>query len=212
MAQNSQSSISRVSCTAKEFPNRHAGERMQRHRRIGLSSTQRTEASRSDVRGASKMNAGYANIWCSRCDVDLSRQDRPIRLARGTDARDAHVGPGATERGAASTAYPIERHAVARARERLRSRVAVWRANRVGARGANSIANREIGGEARLGGQRVALVYGQCVSGAPRKERTRLPVQRAIARERSEGRERRATSSPTTPADAPLGCYAPRTA
>ena len=136
----------------------------------------------------------------------------PLSLFEGDDARDAHVGPGATERGAASTAHSVERHAVARARERLRSRVAVCSANRVGARGASSIANREIGGEARLGGQRVALVYGQCVSGAPRKERTRLPVQRAIARERSEGRERRAASSPTAPADAPLGCYAPRTA
>ena len=135
-----------------------------------------------------------------------------LHCCEGDDARDAHVGPGATERGAASTAHSVERHAVARARERLRSRVAVCSANRVGARGASSIANREIGGEARLGGQRVALVYGQCVSGAPRKERTRLPVQRAIARERSEGRERRAASSPTAPADAPLGCYAPRTA
>ena len=100
---------------------------------------------------------------------------KAIFLRRTKICRDhVDVGSGATKLGAASTSCPVYRHAVTRVRRRLRSRVAVCSATTAGAPRAGKAANREIGGEAGLGGQRDAPVVGQCVSGAPRKNSTCL--------------------------------------
>ena len=126
-----------------------------------------------------------AAVWVRGCRVarpspPVSRKEkkRPKKAIFSCVAKSARdhvdVGSGATKLGAASTSCPVYRHAVTRVRRRLRSRVAVCSATTAGAPRAGKAANREIGGEAGLGGQRDAPVVGQCVSGAPRKNSTCL--------------------------------------